>query len=112
MAGLEEDQALEILDYAEARAEETQSEPSTRSSLLDGIANRPSPQRAADKLLGAVEVEPAEKEKAPTAADLFGADELTPRRERKITAEELFKNIPGEEQTLPAAAADGETGQP
>jgi N utilization substance protein A len=112
MAGLEEDQALEILDYAEAKAEETQSEPSSRSSLLDGIANRPSPQRVADKLLGPVEAETEEKEKAPTAADIFGAEELTPRRERKITAEELFKNIPDEEQTQSAAAADADRDQP
>jgi len=113
IAGIEEEQALEILDYAEARADERQAdEPSTRSSLLDGIANRPSPQKAADLLLGSVDDESrAEPDKAPTAADLFGAEELTPRRERKITAEELFKNIPGEEQKSSAPAED-ETNQP
>ena len=73
---------------------------------------RPSPQKAADKLLGSVDVgEPVEKEKTKTAADLFGADELTPRRERKITAEELFKNIPGEEKPE-SAPADDDKNQP
>jgi N utilization substance protein A len=99
IAGLEERQALEILDFAEEKAEEKPDEPTSRSSMLGSTGGRSAAQRAAEELLGPMEVErKPEVEKKPTAAELFGDTEIKPDRERKITAEDLFRKLDDEQK--------------
>jgi len=82
MTGLSEDDAEEILIFAEERAQELESEPkppkgkggeSTRTSVVPA---RPSPQAQAVKLLGEIPAEPAETKF--TAETVFGPIEGRP----------------------------------
>jgi N utilization substance protein A len=109
IAGLEEDQSLEILDFAEHRAaelEDEEPEPTPRAPKpADG--GRSAAQRAADELLGPTESKD-EEPKTPTAADLFGTDDFAPKREKKISAEDLFRNLEAQTPSEPAKRDEDE----
>ncbi|HVJ79614.1 MAG TPA: transcription termination factor NusA, partial [Planctomycetia bacterium] len=99
MTGLEEQEVAEMVEAAEIKAEEQAPEQSSRSLVVGGQPSRPSAaMRAAEQLLGAAEPQEAKPVEAPrTAADIFGDVEVPAKREQKISAEELFKNIPSGE---------------
>ncbi len=99
MTGMEMGPVDALMIWAERKSEERPNETGTRSAMLAGQPARASAaQKAAEELLGDVE-KPVE-EKGPTARELFGEDApAKPKPERKLTADELFKNLPGEDAT-------------
>jgi N utilization substance protein A len=104
---LEEDQAMEVIEYAEEAAENAPQETSSRSSIVSNPA--PAGAGSVDQLLGGASESASREPRVPTVDELFG--DVVPEPEpRKITAEELFR-----ESSVEAAEdgqADEETGEP
>lgn len=87
VTGADLDAVEKMIEYAEEIAENTQHEPTTRSSVL-AAAGVTATTSAAEQLLGPIEEAP--KEKQVTAEQLLGEIEK-PKVEEKVTAEQLFR---------------------
>lgn len=106
ITGLEEEQVMEIIEYAEQMAEVAAPEPTTRSSIVSSPTPQQSAVSAAEELLGPVEREM--EERVPTVNELFGEVPRAPV-EKKLTAEQLFgKDSPATPAASPPDAEEAE----
>jgi type IV secretory pathway VirB10-like protein len=96
MTGMELETVEALMAWAERKAEEKPAESAGRGGLGTHGGRQAAAQKAAAELLGDAVEKPAE-DKTPSARELFGEDAApTPAPEKKLTADELFKNLPGD----------------
>jgi N utilization substance protein A len=114
LSGVTEEQAAEIIDYAEGAAERVEEEARIAKAAADA-AGPPEPvlaassasQRAAAILGDGGEEPPAAKPAKQTLESLFGPDEPAPQEE-KLRAEDVFGDAPAatQEPSAPPSAPD------
>jgi len=97
LAGTTEEQAEEMIAFAEEAAEQVETEsrsarPSEEARQTSASPARPSPAAQAAKLFSDLPAEPAQPK--PTKESLFGPDEPEPPPEQTLSAAQLFGDKP------------------